>query len=337
MEHSLVQGIKEIFSDVVGKRILVIGDIMLDHYVWGKTSRLSPEAPVPLINIEKESFKAGGAANVAINLKEVGVNTSLIGAIGRDDAGNHVAEMLREAGVNCDYRFTFPHLETITKIRILAQNQHLCRLDREQAAAKYALESKLIDTYLDEKIELLDAIVLSDHGKGILEDPVISAIVTKAKEKGVFLSCDPKLNPMRDFSGMNLLVLSLAEANQISARAGENYNKLTDEEICTRIYQLWKPEHLVITLGERGMLYAEKGIFKFEQPTLGADVFDEAGVGDSIISILTAVLLTGASMQDAIYLANVVAGLAVSKMGTAVINSQEIIEHIEKISESKED
>jgi D-beta-D-heptose 7-phosphate kinase/D-beta-D-heptose 1-phosphate adenosyltransferase len=312
----------------IGKlRILVIGDVMLDHYLWGEVTRISPEAPVPVIHVLRESHTAGGAANVALNLAALGGKASLIGTFGDDDAGRILAGILREAAIDCAACVIDPAVKTIVKTRVIARTQQLCRIDRETARHAYALDAAAdIEAALDAACARADAIIVSDYAKGVVTQSLIDKLLAQADARGLLIAVDPKPARHLRFRGAGLITPNRHEALELAGLAepgpGEDYPL---EEICRRIHHSLAPRLLVITLGADGMAVSRDGKVEHVLATEAREVFDVSGAGDTVIASLTAALAAGATAVEAAGFANRAAGVVVSKMGTATATPAEIL------------
>jgi len=314
----------ELLEQITRLRILVVGDLMLDHYVWGDASRLSPEAPVPIVKVDRDSYTAGGAANVAANLRALGAHAEVVGTMGTDAYGCQLREILRQRGVafdagsGCNDR-----IATVVKTRVMCRNQQLCRLDREEAPSAYALSQQAC-AGLREKIAQADAVILSDYAKGVVTSELISQIQTFVRP-GQVLALDPKPRAGLVFSGVSLMTPNKAESIQLAGLQGEEPHGFPKEAVAARIHERHAPQHLVITLGGEGMLLCAGGKPGRHIPTAAREVFDVSGAGDTVIATLTAALAAGADLDQAAALANLAAGVVVGKLGTAVAEPNEIL------------
>jgi len=315
---------QELLQKIAGVRIIVVGDLMLDHYIWGDASRLSPEAPVPVVKVNRDVFTAGGAANVAANLRALGVSTDVFGVIGTDEAGRRLDAILKQQGVEFDSALGCGRAPTVVKTRVMCRNQQLCRLDREDFPSAYALSERGF-AGLRERIAGADAVILSDYAKGVVTSDLI-ARVQKIVRPGQILAVDPKPRADLHFSGVTLLTPNKSEALQLAGLEGaERQGMFPKEAIASRIHERYAPEHLVVTLGADGMLLCAGGVPGRHIPTAAREVFDVSGAGDTVIATLTAALAAGADIDRAAALANLAAGVVVGKLGTAVAEPAEIV------------
>jgi D-beta-D-heptose 7-phosphate kinase/D-beta-D-heptose 1-phosphate adenosyltransferase len=266
-------------------RVLVIGDMILDHYIWGEVSRISPEAPVPVIHIMRETHTAGGAANVAHNIASLGGKASLIGMIGGDDAGNILTRILHQAGIDFSYHLIDPTIATIVKTRIIARTQQLCRMDREAARCCYALKpGSDIDAMLETAVDHADAIIVSDYAKGVVTQTLLDRIIALAGARGRFIAVDPKPANHLVFRGVDLITPNRHEALELAGlREPDPGDKYPLAEICRRIHARFAPKLLVITLGSEGMALCRGGEVELLLPTEEREVYDVSGAGDTVI------------------------------------------------------
>jgi len=297
---------------------------MLDRYVTGEVNRISPEAPVPVLTVEGERAVAGGAANVALNAAELGAQVESIGWFGIDDQGNHLRSLLVDKGIEVDPTLRFQGAPTISKTRVMASNQQICRVDREEGPDAYKPDLSYLGKALCSKAEKADAVIVSDYGKGFVTNELIALI----REASPFLSVDPKPSRLLDYSKPDLLTPNRHEALEMSGRSRLSRDLLPQEEIVRTIFEKFDPVLLTITLGADGMLLATKGEVQKIMPTAAREVFDVSGAGDTVISCLTLALVAGAKLEEAAELANIAAGIVVAKVGTATASPDEILRHV---------
>ena len=315
---------KDILDRIKSLRLLVVGDVMLDRYVVGEVNRISPEAPVPILTVESERAVAGGAANVALNAAELGAQVESVGWFGPDDQGNRLRSLLGEQGIEVDPALRFGGAPTISKTRVMASNQQICRVDREEGPEAYEPDLDQLGEALRAKAEKADAVILSDYGKGF----VTNELITLVREVTPFLSVDPKPSRLLDYSKPDLLTPNRHEALEMAGRSRLSRGSLPQEEIVEAIFEKFDPGLLTITLGADGMLLARNGKVEKIMPTAAREVFDVSGAGDTVISSLTLALVAGADLEQAAELANVAAGIVVAKVGTATASPDEILSHL---------
>lgn len=317
---------QSILEKIAKRRFLVVGDLMLDHYLWGDATRISPEAPVPVVKAERETYTAGGAANVALNLRALGASVELVGTVGCDEAGRELAEVLQSHAIVLDPRLADMGRRTTLKSRVMCRNQQLCRIDWEDGRPSYALSAEWIRDVLPAKIERADAILLSDYAKGVLTSDLIREIQYLAGDK--LVSLDPKPRAALAFRDLGLITPNRAEALQLAQiqppPAGEPF---PTEKVCRLLHERYATRLLVITLGADGMLLSRDGKPLCQIPTAARSVFDVSGAGDTVNAVLTAALSVGADPETAAQLANHAAGVVVEKIGTATALPEEILAH----------
>lgn len=329
----MITGLSPLLKKIRRRRILVIGDVMLDHYQWGDVSRISPEAPVPVVQVARESDTIGGAANVASNVAALGASAEIVGAVGRDPNGEKLLARLREKGIAFDDRFLLEAGggRTITKTRVIVRNQQLCRLDFEDPPAAYRsgiFGDPGFFSLIEAKIREADGVILSDYAKGVLTTRIIARIARMARRHGKFIALDPKPASGSRFSDLDLLTPNRREAVELSGlRPGADQNADLPR-ICAAIWKKFRPRNLVVTLGGDGMLVSHKGSVVRIIPTAARQVFDVSGAGDTVIAALTVALTSGASLEKAAHFANAAAGVVVGKLGTATVTPEELSAYV---------
>lgn len=297
-------------------RLLVIGDVMLDRYWHGSATRVSPEAPVPVVKVNNREDRPGGAGNVALNIAALGSGTRLLGVVGKDESGDELQSRLNAAGVLCDF-LQCPDKPTITKLRVISQHQQLIRLDFEQGFEKNDVADLL--PRATELIKGTKALVLSDYAKGVLQD--IGPLVELGRKQDVPIIVDPKGTDFEKYSGATLITPNL---NEFEAVVGHCAN---EDELVKKGLQLVSQlqlEALLITRGEHGMTLIRPDSPELHLPARAQEVFDVTGAGDTVISVLAAAMASGETLADATALANLAAGLVVGKLGTAAISGPEL-------------
>lgn len=308
-------------------RTLVVGDIVLDQYIWGKVSRISPEAPVPVVNVTKESVLLGGATNVVNNIHDLGGKVRVCGVIGHDEAAEQVLRILRTQGITTDGLIREPNRPTSIKTRIIAHSQQVVRFDRETKNKIEKETHRLIFNYVKQQIhEGLDAIVLSDYCKGVVTRELVRDIVRLAKKNDVIVSVDPKVSHFGMYSGVTILTPNVSEASTGSRIEIEDEQSLL--KAGALLLKRLKCRAVLITRGEHGMsLFEHKGKIT-HIPTVAQDVFDVTGAGDTVISALTLAMAAGANTVDAAVISNYAAGIVVGIVGTATVKPEELKKRI---------
>jgi D-beta-D-heptose 7-phosphate kinase/D-beta-D-heptose 1-phosphate adenosyltransferase len=321
---------RHILSAASKTRVLVLGDVMLDHFIWGSVARISPEAPVPVVDFERESFMPGGAANVARNLTSLEVPAELFGAIGQDQAAGQLKKLLAEQKIGCAGLVANPARHTSVKTRIVAHKQQVVRIDRE---TRDGLDAKLTGQLLAQlksKLPRADAVIVGDYGKGVVTQPLLNEIKSLCRARGVWLSLDPKPVHQLNLSGLSLITPNRKEAFELANLPDETRhpNPLADKNLMLAAQRLLielHPAVLLITLGELGMLLCQRGQKPFHIPTVAQEVFDVSGAGDTVIATFTLAIAAGASPLEAAILSNHAAGIVVGKIGTAITTPEELL------------
>jgi D-beta-D-heptose 7-phosphate kinase/D-beta-D-heptose 1-phosphate adenosyltransferase len=324
-----VEALSKVFQHLSEMHMLVVGDVMLDHYISGDVFRISPEAPVPVISVKEEHYVLGAAANVAHNLASLGVQTSLLGTWGKDFYGMRVEQLLQQARITVVDGSSVPDVQTILKTRIVARQQQLCRLDREDLPSRYRkmfAHSAMAES-LRRAMACVDAIVISDYAKGAVDQSIVDHLAQYAQEYHKILAWDPKPSHELNFSYLTLMTPNRQEAFAL-ANIPEDHRHFPKELICEKIFQRYHPKYLVITLGKDGMLLSCDGNVVCQMPTYAREVFDVSGAGDTVVAMLAAALAAQVAPEDAMYLANMAAGIVVMKQGTAVVTAKEIMERV---------
>jgi len=320
--------LQHILQTAAQRKILVLGDLMLDEFVWGNVTRISPEAPVPVVEVERESSYPGGAANVARNLRQFCTEVHVLGQIGCDSAGEKLTHLMNEEGLQTDGLITMKHIPTIVKTRIIAQHQHIARVDREKrtSADPDLLQKAIERSHL--LLESVDAILFEDYGKGFLQQELVDAILQKASHKIITSDPHPK-NPL-NWQGIAAIKPNRTEA---FAAAGipltpPVFPVLQDQALLNvgkHLLQRWQSQALLITLGEQGMILFRKGNPPYHTPTRAREIFDVSGAGDTAIALYTLGIAAGATPAEAAELANHASGIVVGKLGTATCSPQELV------------
>jgi len=307
--------------------IVVVGDIMLDHYIMGDATRISPEAPVPVVSVACDKYVPGGAANVANNFTGLGVPTNLIGSYCEDPESKLLSEVLHQRNITLSPLGKQAGATTIVKTRVVVQRQQLCRIDREAKPAAYALDHLLESPEFVEIISKADAVLFSDYAKGVVNDPLLSAIhqISSRLDKKPLLIVDPKPKRHLNLAGMTLMTPNRSEALQMAGLDGSPSADFDDAFVTKAIFDKYNPEKLVITLGADGMLLGENQKIIGRIATEAREVFDVSGAGDTVVAVLTAALASGESLETAAALANRAAGIVVSHLGTAPISKEELL------------
>lgn len=303
-------------------RILIVGDVMLDEYLWGRVQRISPEAPAPVVELERRTYTPGGAANVAANIVSLGGRAILGGVVGQDEHGRMLSASLSERGVEASGIMIDGERPTTTKTRVLAQNHQVLRLDTEQnRPLAHELEGRLLD-WAFSNLDAADAIVLSDYNKGVVTPLLAQRLIQQAREHGRPVIVDPKGTNYGKYRGASVVTPNLREAAQ--ALRIESDGDCDVEEIGSQLLARLDGSALVITRGQQGMSLFEPGARICHIPAQARHVFDVTGAGDTVISTLALALAAGMELAQAARLANLAGGIVVGKVGTATATMQEL-------------
>lgn len=310
-------------------RLLVIGDVMLDHFIWGSVRRISPEAPVPVVEVSKEVYYPGGAANVARNVAAFSKHTALMGRVGDDSQAERLRKLLHGEGVNCEPLLVSNTVRTISKTRVAARQQQIVRVDRETLLKLTDAELLEVETKLSALAPQLDAIIIEDYGKGFVTEALVRTVTRIAKEKKLLVTVDPSPNSPLRWSGVHLVKPNRLEAfaaarmddNHISVPPLENFELLSVGKI---LLDKWDAAMVLITLGEQGMMLFQRDQKPHHIPTRAREVYDVSGAGDTAIALLTLALASGMAPEAAADVANHASGIVVGKLGTACLTPEEL-------------
>jgi D-beta-D-heptose 7-phosphate kinase/D-beta-D-heptose 1-phosphate adenosyltransferase len=318
-----------LLAGFAGKRILVVGDLMLDEFIWGRVSRISPEAPVPVVDVTGESYYPGGAANVARNVREFTENVAVMGVTGTDSHGRQLLDLLEGSGIDTSGIQRDAAFLTTVKTRIIARNQQVVRVDRERRTPLTPQQVERARNHLNSMAGGLDAIIVADYGKGFLTQPLADSICRTAHAHGKILTVDPHPYTSLSWPGATAIKPNRAEAFMAAGLPPSDpvAPVLSDQpliEAGNRLLQLWKTGNILITLGEHGMLLFQSGSHPYPTPTRAKGVFDVSGAGDTALVVFTLGLAAGATPAEAAELANRASGIVVGKLGTATVTPAEL-------------
>lgn len=314
-----------VMEKFAGKRVLVVGDLMIDEHIWGAVGRISPEAPVMVVDAQDLERRPGGAANVVNNVQALGAQASVVGIVGDDDHGRELIRLLSSTGAEVSGIVVDPSRHTTRKTRIWASyRQQVVRVDWESRVAVKDSVMAEIDSHLDREIASCDGVILSDYNKGMLTVEVASAAIQRSAEFGRICACNAKPSGIKNFVGVTVLTLNQSEAE---AAVG---NSITDdaslEDAGNWLLRELSAGVLVITLGSRGMVVFEPGEKMTKIEAVPIEVYDVAGAGDTVISTLALAMASGADVQQAAYLANTAGGAVVRKVGVATVTPEDILQ-----------
>lgn len=312
-----------------GKKVMVIGDLMLDQYLLGQVKRVSPEAPVPILNVKEEKHTLGGAGNVALNLNGLGISVFLLGIIGSDMEGGRIKKLLSDVGLSSDHTISTATKPTTTKTRIVGEKQQIVRIDKENAESiSEDLEALLVENF--EKViraNDIDAIIISDYAKGIITDNLCRFIIREANKKNLPIVIDPKGDDYAKYKNATIIMPNENELSLVCKKAFKTEKELKSS--ARQMYEKLNIGYLVVTRGEKGVsLIAEN--YEHDIPARALDVYDVSGAGDTIIALVTAGLVSELPIEESLTLANLAAGYVVSKFGTHPITYSELVDVINR-------
>ena len=313
--------------------IMVVGDIGLDHYIYGSVDRISPEAPVPVLRVTKEENRLGMAANICHNLFSLGAKSSLVSVVGKDRKGEELLKMLELEGVVTKGLVRHEQVTTISKDRVLTTRQQICRVDYESEFPGYSdLVHESMSKAFEQELTSLDYIILEDYSKGVFTEKSMQNFIKRGTSAGKFVAIDPgRGKPASFFKGATLLKPNLSEAKELVHSLG--YSAKSVHEMVEILTDKLDLSSIVITLGADGLALFDRNSSQGTTilPTLASEVFDVSGAGDTVISVIILALSCGADLFEACWLANIAAGVVVSKSGTATVNVKEIEEYYEYV------
>ena len=324
MAQPTTKRLKQILKNFEGKEIIVVGDIMLDHFIKGSVSRISPEAPVPVVDVKKEFFVAGGAGNVAVNLAALGAKPVMISVVGTDLGGEMLRDFLQEKKVNTTGITEDNDRPTTQKIRVMAEQQQIVRFDRESKKVISPAIAKECMKSFQAAVKTAKGVILSDYGKGMLSDQNIQTIINLCRKNHIPVCVDPKIDNFKKYKRITCMTPNTKEAWEgagDSPKPGEE----AIENLGQKILKMLQADSILITRSADGMSLFEKGAKKpYTVRATAREVYDVTGAGDTVISVLTLALAAGATLQEAAVISNYAAGIVVEKSGTATATRQEI-------------
>jgi rfaE bifunctional protein kinase chain/domain len=313
----------QIFSHWGGHKILVLGDVMLDEYLWGNVSRISPEAPVPVVEILRECIKLGGAANVALNIKALGDEPILVGVIGNEKNGERMREALGAAQIPDEGIFVDEDRPTTIKTRVIAHNQQVVRADREDTQEiSSELAERMID-FVRTKIGEISALIISDYGKGVITLKLLSELIDLCKKNQIFIGVDPKETHFLNYKKVSLITPNHHEAAFAYGKKIKDENIL--EEVGWGLLDRLEVEAILITRGEKGMSLFERDRSLTHFPTKAKKVYDVTGAGDTVISTFSSAFAAKASYKESALISNYAAGIVVGEIGTAQVTKDQLV------------
>ena len=311
-------------------RVVILGDLIIDQYIWGKVSRISPEAPIPVVEVVRENFTLGGAANVASNLNALGASVEICGVVGCDSHGEMLLGMLKEKGIDTRLVVRDPDRPTILKTRIIAHKQQVVRVDREDTRSLEGEGLARMKEHLQETIPNVDAMILEDYGKGVIQEGLLSEIIPMARGLGKIVTVDPKRDHFPFYKGVTAITPNRLEAEE--ATGIHIFDERGLHEAGARLLERLKCDAALITMGDQGMCLFKDGDPPLRIPARAREVYDVSGAGDTVIAVFTTALVAGATFRQAAMLSNVAGGLVVEKLGTAVVTREEILARMEQFA-----
>ncbi|HLG25055.1 MAG TPA: D-glycero-beta-D-manno-heptose-7-phosphate kinase [Candidatus Nanoarchaeia archaeon] len=328
--EQIKQKLLNILKNFKGKRILVLGDVMLDKYIWGEVTRISPEAPVQVVNVINETNSPGGAANVAANVSSLGGTATMVGIVGQDHSKNTLIEELKKNKIDTSGILTDKDKPTIQKIRVMGRGQQLIRVDYESKEHVHkSIESSII-SFAEKNIKNVDCVVMSDYSKGVITENTSQKIIELANKNKKPVVIDPKPSHKRLYKNATLITPNLLEANGMAG--SEDFDdkdiKKTGQKLVSEL-----SSSVLITRSEKGMSLFEKNGKVTELKANKREVFSIIGAGDTVVATIALALSAGADLKDACYLSNIAAGIKVGKIGTASVSIDEIKKEIESLKD----
>lgn len=312
----------EIVKKFPKARVLVVGDFILDEFIWGKVSRISPEAPVPVVNVNRESFLPGGSLNVANNIHTLGGTVYPCGVVGRDLEGRLLLRGMRKLGIDTGGVIQDRERPTTIKTRVIAHSQQVVRVDREHAHPLSSADARKMLQFITKKIKEADVVVVEDYGKGVIDPLILSPLLKLAKTFRKPVLVDPKEKHFSLYKGVTAITPNRQEAYG-AFNVSLNGRQPDLEEVGRGLLKQLNSEAVLITLGEEGMALFEKDRRTAKIPTTAREVFDVSGAGDTVIAVFALGISVGATLREAAILSNLAAGIVVGKLGTATIEPSE--------------
>jgi len=320
--------LNKIFESIASKKILVVGDLMLDHYIIGDVDRISPEAPVQVVKVEKEKFGPGGAANVAQNIKALGAEPLIIGTVGNDQSGNQLRQIFRDNNISDEGIFYSSLRPTTQKTRVIARNQQLVRIDFEKDDEIDSEMYKEIKNFAEKIIPEIDGIILQDYNKGLLTKELIHLFTSLAQKHNKFTGVDPKARNFFEYKNVTFF-----KPNKHEAEKNLQFEIKSDEDlkvIAQKLMDKLSCRYVVITLGSKGMFICDDQNNSWQIPTFSQEVYDVSGAGDTVISTLMLAITANCDIKTASIIANHAAGVVCGKVGAATVSPEEILYSLKK-------
>lgn len=326
-----MEELKKVVERFESARILAIGDVMLDRFILGTVSRISPEAPVPVVDLTSETFKPGGAANAINNIRALGGEVIAVGIIGDDVSGKKLIDLLKQSGINTEGIIVIQNRPTIVKTRIIAGQQQIVRIDREK---RDCLDNEWVQKilgFVNTKIKDIDAILISDYDKGVITNKLLEDVIPLAKKYNKPIIVDPKVEHFLDYKGVTIVTPNIKEASAATGISPINETSIRNmgQWLLTQL----ECDTVLITRGKDGMTLFENDGAVIHIPTVAREVFDVTGAGDTVTGVVALCLAVGAVMVDAAIIANTAAGIVVGKLGTATATKEELKHQLDILKE----
>lgn len=309
---------QKLFDKFADVRVLIVGDVMLDQYWWGSVERISPEAPVPVVNLKRKTLVPGGAANVAANVAGLGAEAYLVGITGTDQEGENLPKILAEMNISGEFLIKNTDRTTTVKTRIIAQNQQIARIDQEEICSLSIDTEEIIMEKIASLMDKTDAVIISDYAKGMISENIAMRLITIAKSADKIVIVDPKGENYKKYENATILTPNKKEIYEATGLDTESSESL--EEAGSFLLESLKLEGLLITRGEKGMTLFQKGRKSRNLHASARKVYDVTGAGDTVIATLAVAVAAGENFYEAAHLANTAAGLVVERVGTTAIN-----------------
>jgi rfaE bifunctional protein kinase chain/domain len=329
-----LEKIDEIIGRIKGKKVLVVGDLMIDEYLWGAVTRVSPEAPVPIVGVTGETLRLGGAANVAHNIISLGGRVELCGILGNDQMGRWLRSDLKNKEIGTRGIITVAKRPTTVKTRVIAHSQQVVRVDREVSDMMEKADEEVILRSVESFLEGCGCVVVSDYNKGVITPTLMRDLIPIVKDRGIPVAVDPKINHFATYRGVTVLTPNLLEAAAGSGMVIDSLDALV--EAGRRIMEKLECQNLVITRGDQGMTVFEGSEKVVHIPALNRHTYDVTGAGDTVVSVLALCLAGGLSVEDGAFIANIAAGLVVGEVGTVPVTSDKLKERTRELEKIRQ-